>query len=76
MIGDFLHRFVCELGEERVARSGQPLQQHVLPGCIEQMPRDCLGKIAVGLLNQQAVPEIEHVAVKGELIPLAGLVQH
>ena len=75
MVGDFLHRLVRELAEELVARSRQALQQHMLPGRVEQVPRDRLGEVAIGLLDQQAIAEIEHVAVEGELVAVARLVQ-
>ena len=57
MVGDFLHRLVRELAQELVARLSQPLQKHVLPGRVEQVPGDRLGEVAVGLLDQQAVAE-------------------
>ena len=71
VIGDFLDRLVREFGEEVVARLRQPLQQQVLPGRVEQVPRDGLREVAIGLLDQQAIPEIEHVAVEGELVAVA-----
>src|SRR5690242_12062286 len=75
MISDFLHRLVGEFAKELVARLLQPLKQHVLPGGVEQMPRDRLSEIAVGLLDQQAIAKIKHVAVKGELVAVAGLAE-
>ena len=75
VIGDFLHRLVRELDQEAVARLRQPLQQHVLPGRIEQVPRDRLGEVAVRLLDQQAIAEVEHVPVKRELIAITGFAE-
>ena len=74
MIGDFLDRLGGELAQELVRRTRQPLQQHVLPGGIEQVPGDGLGEVAVGLLDQEAVAEIENVAVEGERVAVAALV--
>ena len=68
MIGDFLHCLVREFAKEAIARLLEPMEKHVLPGGIEQVPRDRLGKVAVRLLDKEAVPEVENVAVKGELI--------
>src|SRR5205814_2516175 len=75
MISDFLDRFVRELAQKLIARLGQPLQQHVLPGRVKQVPRDGLSEVAVGLLDQQAVAEIEYVAVEREPVAVAGLIE-
>src|SRR5437763_736379 len=38
----------------------------MLPCRVEQVPRNRLREIAVGLLDEQAVAEVEHVAVEGK----------
>ena len=43
----------------------------MLPRRIEQVPRDRLREVAVRLLDQQAIPEIEHVAVERQLVAVA-----
>ncbi len=40
----------------------------MLPSRIQQVSRNRAGKIAVGLLDQQAVAEIEHVAMERQLV--------
>ena len=71
MVGDFLDRLVRELAQELVARLRQPLKQHVLPGRVKQLPGDGLREVAIGLLDQQAILEVEHVAVERELVAVA-----
>ena len=73
VVGDFLHRLRRELDKEAVARLGEPLEQHVLPGGEKQVPRHRPREVAVGLLDQQAVAEIEDVAVEGQLVAVARL---
>ena len=46
----------------------EALQQQVLPGRIKQLPHHRPREVAVGLLDQQAVAEIEHVAVEREAV--------
>src|SRR5207245_10530651 len=48
MISDFLGGLVRKLPKELIARLRQPLEQHVLPGCVEQVPRYRLSEVAVG----------------------------
>ena len=43
-------------------------EQHLLPGREQELPRHGLGEIAIGLLDQQAIAEIEHVAMEGERV--------
>src|SRR3546814_7015475 len=43
----------------------------LLPGREEELPRHRLGEIAVGLLDEQAVAVIEHVAMEGEPVAVA-----
>jgi hypothetical protein len=45
----------------------------VLPRGEQQVPRDGPRKIAIRLLDQQAVAKVEHVAVEGERIAVAAL---
>ena len=71
MIGDFLHRFLRDRGELRIGRVAHFAQQQFLPVGEQELPRDGLGEIAVRLLDQKAVAEIEHVAMKGERIGIA-----
>src|SRR5688500_16211043 len=42
----------------------------MLPGREQKLPRDGPPEVAVGLLDQQAVLKIEHVAVEGERIAI------
>src|SRR3954447_5836837 len=73
VVGHFLHRLVREFAEEAVARLLQTLEQHVLPRRIKEVARDCLRKVTVGLLDQQAIAKIQDIAVKGELVAIARL---
>ena len=41
--------------QERVGALDQLLEQHVLPGRIEQLPDDGPRKVAIGLLDQPAI---------------------
>ena len=66
MVSDFLDRLGREFAQESVARLGQPLQQQMLPGREQQLPGNRPAEVAVRLLDQQAIAEIEHVAVEGE----------
>ncbi len=47
----------------------------MLPGRVEQVPCNRLREIAVRLLDQKTVLEIEHVAVKRELVAVASFAQ-
>ena len=47
----------------------------MLPRRVEQVPRDGLREVAIGLLDQQAILEVEYVAVEGQLVAVAGVVQ-
>ena len=75
MVSDLLDRLVREFAQELILRFGQPLEQQCCQVEIEQMPSDRLREVAVGLLDQQAVAEIEHVAVEGELVSVARLAE-
>ena len=48
-------------------------EQHLLPGREQELPRHGLREIAVGLLDQPAIAEIEHVAAEGERVAVAAL---
>ena len=72
VIGDFLDALGGDRRDPLVGRLFQPLIEHVLPGREQQLPGDGLGEIAIWLLDQQAIFPIEHVAVEGELVGVAG----
>jgi hypothetical protein len=71
MIRDFLHRLGRDGRDQLVLRSGEPLQQHLLPGREQELPRHGLGEIAVRLLDKPAIAEIEHVPPERKRIPVA-----
>ncbi len=47
----------------------------MLPGRKQKLPSDRLPEIAVRLLHQQAILEIENVAAERQLVGIAGLAQ-
>ena len=73
MVADLLDRLGGDRGDGLVGGRGQMLEQHLLPGREQELPRHGLREIAVGLLDQPAIAEIEHVAVEGERVAVAPL---
>ena len=72
VIGDFLDRpWPRSRADRRVARRVERAIEHVLPGREQQLPRDGPREIAIGLLDQQAILVIEHVAVERQLVGIA-----
>src|SRR3546814_19547433 len=71
VIGDFLHRLGGDGGDGFVVRGREALEQQLLPGREEELPRHRLGEIAVGLLDEQAVAVIENGAMEGETVAVA-----
>ncbi len=72
MICYFLDALRCNRGDPPVGRIGEALIEHVLPGREQQLPRNRLGEIAIGLLDQQAILPVEHIAMEGQLVGIAG----
>ena len=73
MIGDFLHRLARDVGQRGIRRGGDLLQQQLLPVREQELARDGLREIAVGLLDQKTVLEIEHVAKEREFVRVTPL---
>ena len=73
MIGDLLHRFLAYSRQPRLGRRGNLLHQQFLPVGEQELPRDRLREIAVGLFDQQAIAEIKRIAMKGERVGIAAL---
>ena len=63
-----LYERLAESSDGFVRRALEMAEQHLLPGREQQLPRDRPAKIAIGLLDKQAISKIEHVAVKGKLV--------
>ena len=65
MVPQFLDRLGRDFGKTRVRRPGQCLEQGIGIGGKQEMPHHGARKIAVGLLQQHAVPEGFCIAMKG-----------
>jgi hypothetical protein len=58
----------CDGGDLPIARPAQGPKPHLLPGGEEELPDDDARKVPVGLFDQKAVAEIEHVAAEGQAV--------
>ena len=68
MVGDFLDRLGGDFAQCLIARLRERRVEKMLECRDQQMARDGPGEIAIGLLDQQAIAVIEHVAVECERV--------
>src|SRR5207253_11128155 len=73
VIGDFLRGLRGDSREARVARALERVESELVPRIEQELPRDRIGEVAVGLLGDEEVAEFAAVAQERELVLVATL---